>query len=61
MAKVRPAGRMRPSKLFLRPLSVFLVIKQRKLSTVASHIPFHYLNTNKLAAPRTFKVNENGP
>jgi hypothetical protein len=23
MAKVRPAGRMRPSKLFLRPLSVF--------------------------------------
>ena len=39
----------------------FLVVKHWKLSIVASHIPFHDLNTNKLAAPRTLKVNENGP
>ncbi len=45
----------------VRPLSVFLVFKQRKLNTLASHNPFHYLHTNKLAAPRTFKVNENCP
>jgi len=32
-----------------------------KISTIASHIHFHYLNTNKFAATRTFRLNKNGP
>ncbi len=36
---------------FCSPWVVFLVVKQRKLSTKASNIPFNYFNRNKLATP----------
>ena len=55
-------AKVQPDKLFWRPLGgFFLLLKQRKLSAIDSHIPFHYFDTNKLAAPRTYKMNENNP
>jgi hypothetical protein len=68
MAKVRPAGRMRPSRFFLRPLSLKYLIPYSQLykkiwlfKPKYDFLLYPLDVWNEFAAPRTFKVTENGP